>query len=126
MGEIVYHGPITEPIMTYEPTNWKSGDVITSKKLNKLEKQLSPLIIDITDNSSLGMSYKDIKDAILSGRKVTAYSKENNQLSLYNMHWVYKSGDNYVVGLAGIYDYQNQLLYIASSEADILMSSEER
>ena len=118
--------PITKPIITYEPTNWESGDVITAEKLNKLGRQLSPLIIDITDNSSLGMSYKDIKDAILSGRKVTVYSNENNQLSLYNMHQVYKSGDNYVVGLASIYDYQNQLFYIASSEADILMSPEEK
>lgn len=24
--------------MSYEPTNWKSGDVVTSAKLNKLEQ----------------------------------------------------------------------------------------
>ena len=27
--------------MSYEPTNWKSGDVVTSAKLNKLEQGVS-------------------------------------------------------------------------------------
>ena len=27
--------------MSYEPTNWKSGDVISSQKLNKLEQGMA-------------------------------------------------------------------------------------
>lgn len=66
--------PVTEPIITYEPTNWKSGDVITAEKLNKLGRQMTPLIIDITDTDTLGVSYKELRDAILSGRTVTIYN----------------------------------------------------
>lgn len=27
--------------MAYEPTNWKTGDVITAEKLNKIETELA-------------------------------------------------------------------------------------
>lgn len=34
--------------MAYQPTTWKSGDVVTSTKLNKLETAAAPFIVTFT------------------------------------------------------------------------------
>ena len=42
--------------MSYEPTNWKSGDVVTSNKLNKLEAAVAGagiLIVEAAPNESM-------------------------------------------------------------------------
>lgn len=57
--------------MAYEPTNWKSGDVVTSAKLNKLEKGVEdagPLIIDY--NGDTFPSFNDIIGAVRSGKTI--------------------------------------------------------
>ena len=62
--------------MSYEPTNWKSGDVVTSAKLNKLEQGVAAgsLIVHVTTTvdegatlHSLVTPYSDILAAIESG-----------------------------------------------------------
>ena len=60
----------------YEPTNWKTGDVVTSAKLNKLEQGVAScglvvhVVADATtevQTKSLDKTYKQIKDAIENG-----------------------------------------------------------
>lgn len=51
--------------MTYEPTNWKSGDVVTSAKLNKIEQGIAGggvLIVNETDGI-LDKTWQEIYDA---------------------------------------------------------------
>lgn len=36
--------------MAYTPTTWKSGDIVTSAKLNKLETAAAPFIVTFTPN----------------------------------------------------------------------------
>ena len=60
----------------YEPTTWRTGDVVTSAKLNKLEKGVedSGLVVHMTITQeggtmtvTLDKTYRQIKDAIESG-----------------------------------------------------------
>lgn len=57
--------------MAYEPTNWKSGDVVTSAKLNKLEQGVANaggLIVGMdTTNMTLDKTYREIADAVPTG-----------------------------------------------------------
>lgn len=56
--------------MAYTPTNWKSGDVITSAKLNKLENGVATsggggvLVVTIDENTgALSKTWQEIHDA---------------------------------------------------------------
>lgn len=64
--------------MAYDSTLWESGDVITAEKLNKMENQVAPLIGVLYRGDgflqNLNLSYKDIHDAVLSGRNIVIYS----------------------------------------------------
>lgn len=55
--------------MSYEPTNWKSGDTVTSAKLNKIEQGIAnagggggALIVTETDGT-LNKTWQEIHDA---------------------------------------------------------------
>lgn len=56
--------------MSYEPTNWKTGDVITAEKMNKLESGVAningifPLDIQEINGNLTINSYNEIKNAI--------------------------------------------------------------
>lgn len=58
--------------MAYEPTEWKSGDVVTSAKLNKLEQAVAGLngvlIVHATtegDVTTLDKTWQEIHDAVV-------------------------------------------------------------
>ncbi len=58
--------------MSYEPTNWKNGDIITAQKLNKLEQGVARpdlLKVQIIGSGaySLSSSWQDIHDAAVNG-----------------------------------------------------------
>lgn len=56
--------------MAYEPTNWKSGDVVTSAKLNKLEQGVANTVvvcdISLADSTS-SMTGTELLNAINAG-----------------------------------------------------------
>ena len=53
--------------MSYEPTNWKAGDTVTSVKLNKLEQGVARagvLVVGIDDETgALDKTWQEIHDA---------------------------------------------------------------
>lgn len=52
--------------MAYEPTEWKSGDVISSQKLNKIEQGISNSVLRVDfdiDAGALNKTWKEIHDA---------------------------------------------------------------
>ena len=52
--------------MSYTPTTWKSGDIVTSEKLNKLEQGVANngiLIIHQDENGILDRTWQEIYDA---------------------------------------------------------------
>lgn len=57
--------------MSYEPTNWKTGDVVTSAKLNKLEQGVadagvSGILIVHDTEGTLDKTYAEIKAALVA------------------------------------------------------------
>lgn len=71
--------------MAYEPTNWKTGDVVTSAKLNKLEQGVAAgsgvLVVHSTYDEStqtehLDKTWQEIYDASHNGSLVVSTAEE--------------------------------------------------
>lgn len=56
--------------MSYEPTNWKAGDTVTSAKLNKIEQGIAKsgvLVVNaIGETGTLDKTWQEIHDAGLA------------------------------------------------------------
>lgn len=70
--------------MAYEPTEWKSGDVVTSAKLNKLEQGVANagggLVVNATEIEgvlTLDKTYNEIKAVIQQGGMVFLKTSDN-------------------------------------------------
>ena len=95
--------------MSYEPTNWKDGDLVTSAKLNKIENGFStiaPFIIEAVDDESLNLTtsvtYNDVMTALNQGRIVMLHVL-GNQVYHY-IHYFITGGyydDEYWVVFSG-------------------------
>lgn len=66
--------------MSYTPTNWKTGDVVTSEKLNKLENGVATaggvLVVNASESGMLDHTWQEIADnkfAILNGPNGAVY-----------------------------------------------------
>ena len=73
--------------MAYEPTSWKSGDVVTSAKLNKLEQGVANAIVvanfiydEGEDSWSCDMTAAELTAAMEAGAAVFATSYEGGAL----------------------------------------------
>lgn len=72
--------------MSYEPTNWKDGDLVTAKKLNKLEQGVAnsggggTFIFSESESSPSGSvfttTFREIIDALEQGKIVIYRYKE--------------------------------------------------
>lgn len=67
--------------MAYEPTTWKSGDVVTSAKLNKLEKGVEDaggvFVVGFSDEEEyvLDKTWTEIRDAMIQKKICIVYSE---------------------------------------------------
>ncbi len=55
--------------MSYQPTNWKAGDTVTSAKLNKIEEGIansSNILIVQDENGTLNKTWREIAEADIS------------------------------------------------------------
>lgn len=62
--------------MSYEPTNWKTGDVVTSAKLNKLEQGVAGgvLVAHLDEETgNVDKTWQEIYDALADGKTVTCF-----------------------------------------------------
>lgn len=93
--------------MTYEPTNWKDGDLVTSAKLNKMEQGIASgggiLFVSITPVSEssleLDKTWQEIYDA--SFVVFTYFGEE--QKTVITSYYAYVDVNSYHVEL-GSYD----------------------
>lgn len=81
--------------MSYEPTNWKSGDVVTSTKLNKMEQGIAnagALVCTADQNGVLDHTWQEIHDAaplVWCGQDdeyylfVSAYEDEGDYVAVF-------------------------------------------
>lgn len=62
--------------MSYTPTTWTNGDVITAEKLNKIENGLSPEVFTADIGGNLDDGYyivtpmSTIREQVLAGKKI--------------------------------------------------------
>lgn len=103
--------------MAYEPTEWKSGDVVTSAKLNKLEQAVAgcSLVVHATtedDVATLDKTWQEIFDAFSAGANVVVLlGEEGGEEDVESVAAVYVHLDKYVV--------QASLVnYLAASTSD--------
>lgn len=86
--------------MSYIPTEWKSGDTVTSAKLNKIENGFStvaPFIIEaIDEDGSLSLTasttYNDVMTALNQGRIVMLHVLVNQ---VYHYMYYYSKISSY-------------------------------
>lgn len=75
--------------MSYIPTEWTKGDIVTSEKLNKIENGISGaygLIVNAIGEEStvtLDATYEEIENAVNSGRYVAVKSVGSEDEGLY-------------------------------------------
>ena len=118
--------------MSYEPTNWKAGDTITSAKLNKIEQGVAngiwiiPVIIEYDENENhyvaqLGngnITFQVLEDAMRNGTLVILSEQEedNDYIEISNYPAMIQWSDGtYKCYSAGICEFR------ASSKTDPLI-----
>lgn len=93
--------------MSYEPTNWQTGDVVTSQKLNKLEQGVADaggggggnLVLHIsydeaTTTFTANYTAGEIKSALESGRDLAApYQSDDGTGVLYGIVYASNTSD---------------------------------
>lgn len=101
--------------MAYTPTEWKTGDIVTAEKLNKLENgimsgaQYIPITHDdYTDISTLEASYNDIINAINNGQMIFCEEEELHQIN-----------DNYTCRMMSIILLENIREFV--DKADVII-----
>lgn len=114
--------------MSYEPTNWKSGDKVTSTRLNKIEQGIQG--ID-NDTSSIKEELSETESIVYFDENINSWDGwEKGVVALYNNPWTYintnaairnvKGHDIYLnVGMkVGLTDYTTYAYYIGARRMD--------
>lgn len=100
--------------MSYEPTNWKSGDTVTSAKLNKMEQGIAnggALVVHITvdeqGNNTIDHTWQEINDA------APLVFAQNNNGVFDGIAAVADLGGTYAVMFLS--DFESQTVYTTDS-----------
>lgn len=103
--------------MSYEPTNWKSGDTVTSAKLNKMEQGIANaggvFVVGFGEGDALDKTWQEIADAAKIGLvllidvteeqtyvaylKETMASDDEYQVAFGENYYIASSADGYPV-----------------------------
>ena len=101
--------------MSYEPTNWKAGDTVTSAKLNKLEQGIlsnEPLVVHITNSFENETTSKIMDKTWLQIRNAAPnvyFIEESNSDTYYlKTYWLEEIRDTY--GMATINENGSRLI----------------
>ena len=86
--------------MSYTPTNWATGDVITAEKLNKLEQGVASgggVLIVTGTNGTLDKTWQEIYDAPFAVIK----KDDDGERYAYPVFSVYEDSGEYGVAIMG-------------------------
>lgn len=91
--------------MSYTPTEWKTGDVVTSAKLNKLEQGVADAggVVIVTgtineDTVTLGKTYSEIKADYMAGYTVVILFETERGEDATETDWNQVTGFNEYTG----------------------------
>lgn len=113
--------------MSYTPTEWVTGDIITAEKLNKIENGIASvggmLIVTVSEKPDsetimiLDKTWQQIHDAVLSTGAMAIYREiQDNRTYILSFISVYYDSENYGVAVSGY-------VFTASSPNDYPESS---
>lgn len=111
--------------MSYEPTNWQTGDIVTAEKLNKLENGVASGILVVNmvldedmDVPMLDKTYAEIESALENNKQVVIFNKSIIAgLFAYSvMNASRRQVGNIVVALSMAQDGVALLTFIAEEE----------
>ena len=93
--------------MSYIPTEWKTGDIVTAEKLNKLEEGVASggggggvlriTMTQVEDVAYLDKTYEDITTALNQGIWPVCFFAEGNDTSVFTVTEFYIDGRYYHV-----------------------------
>ena len=86
--------------MSYTPTNWATGDVITAAKLNKLEQGVASaggVLIATDTNGTLDKTWQELYDAPFAVIKMN----EDGEMYTFPVFGLYEDSGEYVVTATG-------------------------
>ena len=101
--------------MSYTPTTWATGDVITATKLNNMEQGIAsaggggPIVVDVSESGVLSKTWQEISDAGMSFRRD---EESNGTFRLTPMELIGGSPGDYFV------EYSDSTSFVASSATD--------
>lgn len=107
--------------MSYTPTEWETGDVVTAEKLNKLEQGVansggSGLIVGTTFSDNVltfDKTYKQIHDALLDGTSVVV------QMPNTNTDWEGFWYPNELIGISRVFVAENSMYCVVLGGGDL-------
>lgn len=90
--------------MSYEPTNWVTGDIVTADKLNKIESGVlsasggggTLALTQDADTGALDKTWKEIHDAIASGQ-IPVVSMVVDNAAYLSIIFTAEAGESYIV-----------------------------
>ncbi len=112
--------------MSYEPTTWKDGDLVTSAKLNKIEQGIAAgggvLVVHTNDEGVLDKTWQEIHDA-----DVCFLSTSNESIKQFAYIVMIRQGDDntYIVYFFSP-NGDNPITFISSSPDDYPTIREEQ
>ena len=107
--------------MSYTPTEWNSGDVITAEKLNNIESGISNtrLIVEEALNGSLNKTWKEIYNALTANIPVFIKPNDGLGVTMCPVTAADSQSGLYAVGciVINIFDYSvASIIYTTDSE----------
>lgn len=109
--------------MSYTPTNWKAGDVITSEKLNKLENGVAgsgggALIVNDNDSGTLDKTWQEISDAVEAGSVVLVYNGSDIDRSIRYLGGLFSEDGDYGVAFVDYSSGSARIWLFVADSAD--------
>ena len=103
--------------MSYEPTNWKNGDIVTADKLNKLERGVASagggalIVTEDAETGALNKTWKEIHDAA-----PLVWVEEDG--GYFALGAVLEVSDNYIATFVQPQPDMNNILLFITDSAD--------
>lgn len=103
--------------MAYEPTEWKSGDVVTSAKLNKIEGGIASggVLVATDTEGTLDKTWQEIHDSSLAILKLDSDNHGTNYSLYFSTGVEYESGEYYAYFVNPSVEGNLALIYKAES-----------
>lgn len=102
--------------MSYEPTTWEAGDVVTSAKLNKMEQGIASngiLIVHVT-SGTLDKTWQEIHDADVCYIIQKYTNEKNTQLVIKT----YINNSNYIIDAIESYHNECEIIHYEANSSN--------